>query len=346
MPNNARQITSSSAEHQHAAAGGQYLAANSQADVVRPSPSVLAACSLATLALSLPIRAIGETQALPTPTTSESEPNRPDQELGPQSPREPAETPATAAAAARAAVAANNPTAETAHSPTTTEAKPKKLYIKLEPRLYNTELHTDSYATVLRLGRVIKTPYTTTILEIGPQLLNYRSEPVFSIDGVIESYWAINNKVEVYGRWYPSYVEGYGNKSLYNTLAAGTVLRLNGGVVDVNQYSGLAALSKGQYLKAEQEVSTYNGFLWTGSRSSMRLGWAARGKRWSLALEAGISYIEDIYNGARYQPSGVFELNVELGKDLSMIMSYYPYLSGNSDLANRGELGIALIRRF
>jgi len=220
------------------------------------------------------------------------------------------------------------------------------MYIKLEPRLYNTELHTDSYATVLRLGRVIQTPHTTTILEVGPQLLNYRSEPVFSIDGAIESYWTINNSVEVYGRWYPSYVEGYGNKAIYNTLAAGTVLRLNGGVVDVNQYSGLAALSKGQYLKAEQEVSTYNGFLWSGSRSSVRLGWAARGKRWSLTLEAGVSYIEDIYDGARYQPSGVFELNVELGKNLSMIMSYYPYLSGNSELANRGELGIALIRRF
>ena len=235
---------------------------------------------------------------------------------------------------------------DTANEPTSAAATAKRFYLKLEPRLYNTELHTDSYGTVLRLGTVIQTANTTTILELGPQLLNDRSEPVISLDGVIESYWSINDHVEVYGRWYPSYVEGYGNSAMTNSLAAGTVLRLNGGIVDVNRYTGLAALSKGQYLKAEQEVSTYNGWLWSGSRSNLRLGWAARGKRWSLTLEAGMSYIEDIYDGARYQPSGVFELNVELGKDLAMIMSYYPYLSVGSDLANRGELGIALIRRF
>lgn len=169
---------------------------------------------------------------------------------------------------------------------------------------------------------------------------------MFSIDAAVESYWAISRSVEVYGRWYPSYLDGYGSKSVTNTMAAGAIIRLNGGVVDVNQYTGLAALSKGQYIKAEQDVSTSNGLNWSGNRTSARIGWAARGERWSLVLEAGISYNNDIYDGARYQPSGVFEWNYQINNSTSLIMSYYPYLSGGSDLANRGELGLALVRRF
>lgn len=99
---------------------------------------------------------------------------------------------------------------------------------------------------------------------------------MFSIDAAVESYWAISRSVEVYGRWYPSYLDGYGSKSVTNTMAAGAIIRLNGGVVDVNQYTGLAALSKGQYIKAEQDVSTSNGLNWSGNRTSARIGWAAQ----------------------------------------------------------------------
>lgn len=227
-----------------------------------------------------------------------------------------------------------------------TNEKAKRYYIKIEPRLYNTEMHTESYGGVTRIGTVIESKNITTIIEIGPQLLSYESESVFSIDAAVESYWAISRSVEVYGRWYPSYLDGYGSKSVTNTMAAGAIIRLNGGVVDVNQYTGLAALSKGQYIKAEQDVSTSNGLNWSGNRTSARIGWAAQGRRWSLVLEAGISYNNDIYDGARYQPSGVFEWNYQINNSTSLIMSYYPYLSGGSDLANRGELGLALVRRF
>ena len=234
-----------------------------------------------------------------------------------------------------------------AEQPTSTEQpKDKNFYLKIEPRVYSNEWSTESYGGTIRVGTIIQTPTSTTILEIGPQLLSYQSQPVTSIDAAIESYWSLNRAIEVYGRWYPSYVDGYGSKSMYNSWAMGSVFRLNGGIVDVNQYTGLASLTKGQYIKAEQELSTFNGLQWSGNRTSARLGWAAYGKRWSLTLEAGLSYRNDIYNGMRYEPSGVFELNYQLSKDSNLIFSYYPYLNAGPEIASRGELSLSYVKRF
>lgn len=240
----------------------------------------------------------------------------------------------------------NQGTTQTQPPTSTDQPKDKNFYLKIEPRLYSNEWNTESYGGTMRLGAIVQTAKSTTIFEIGPQLLSYQSQPITSIDAAIESYWSLNRSIEVYGRWYPSYVDGYGSKSMYNSWAMGSVFRLNGGIVDVNQYTGLASLSKGQYIKAEQELSTFNGLQWSGNRTSARLGWAAHGKRWSLTLEAGLSYRNDIYNGTRYEPSGVLEWNYQLSKDSNVILSYYPYLNAGPEIASRGELSLSYVKRF
>lgn len=230
--------------------------------------------------------------------------------------------------------------------PTDVDDKQKVLYIKVQPRLYNSELTTEAYAGVVRLGAILAGSNNTTIVEVGPQWLNFRNSSVFSIDAAVESYWNVSKGIEAYGRWYPSYVEGYNKTDWFNSVAAGMVFRLNGGVVDVNEYSGLTSLTRGQYIKVEQQLSTYKGFSWSGSASSARLGWAAHGKRWSLTLEAGVTYGSDIYDGERIRPSGVFEFYYQMAKNTNLILSYYPNLDAGFNGPSRGELGVAVVQRF
>jgi hypothetical protein len=222
----------------------------------------------------------------------------------------------------------------------------KKFYLKLEPRIYNTDFSTEAYGGVIRVGTTIRGNKNTTIIEVGPQVLEFKSEQIRSIDGAIESYWSITNALEAYGRWYPSYVDGYGTKDLYNTFAAGIVARVNGGVVNVNEYTGLASLSKGQYIKVQQDLSTYSGFLWSGNTTSTRLGWAASGKKWSLAVEAGAAYLNDLFKGKRIRPSALFEYYYNINRNTSLSLTYYPNTDAGFDGPIRGQLGLALIQKF
>lgn len=224
--------------------------------------------------------------------------------------------------------------------------KDKKYYLKLEPRVYNTDLSTEAYGGVARLGTVIKGSNSTTVIEVGPQRLQYRSEEIRSIDAAIESYWDVSRGLEAYGRWYPSYVDGYGKVDFYNTLAAGVVVRLNGGIVDVNKYTGLASLTKGQYIKIEQNLSTFGNFQWSGNTSSARLGWASRGKRWTLAVEVGAAYANDLFKGERIRPSALLDYYYSISRNTSLNLSYFPNTDAGFDGPIRGQLGIALIQRF
>lgn len=224
--------------------------------------------------------------------------------------------------------------------------KNKRNYLKIEPRVYNTDFSTEAYGGTVRLGTVIGGSKSTTIIEIGPLLLNYQSEEIRSIDAAIESYWDIGRGFEAYGRWYPSYVDGYGKFDFYNTVAAGVVIRLNGGIVDVNQFTGLASLTKGQYIKLEQDLSTFSNFQWSGNTSSARLGWAASGKKWTLAVEAGAAFTNDLFKGKRVRPSALFEYYYTINNDTSLNLSYFPNTDAGFDGPIRGQFGIALIRKF
>ncbi|MEN9766309.1 MAG: hypothetical protein RLZZ32_269 [Cyanobacteriota bacterium] len=235
------------------------------------------------------------------------------------------------------------------HSQTQEAEMPKRekvFYLKIEPRLYNSGSNLETYGGVIRLGATMKAPNNTTIFEIGPQALSYNNQPVKSLDTVLASYWSINKAIEIYGEWNNSWIDGYGNQSFYNTAKVGSVLRFNGGAVDVNQFSGLASLSKGHYLKVEQQGSTIGNFSWTGNRSIARLGWASRGKRWSLALEAGFAFTHDIYNGERYSPSGLFQLNYDLTRTQQLFVSYYPELKPFITGPMRGEFSLSFVQRF
>lgn len=222
----------------------------------------------------------------------------------------------------------------------------KAYYIKLESRAYNTDFYTEAYGGVARVGTVIRGTHSTTIIEVGPQLLEFSSGQIRSIDAAVESYWSISSAIEAYGRWYPSYTDGYGTVDFYNTLAAGMVVRINGGVVDVNEYTGLASLSKGQYIKVEQDLSTFGGFNWSGNTTSARLGWAAKGANWTLAVEAGAAYANDLFKGERIRPSALFELYYNIGNDRSLILSYFPMTDSGFDGPIRGEFSLGLIQRF
>lgn len=222
----------------------------------------------------------------------------------------------------------------------------KKFYLKLEPRVYNTDFSTEAYGGVIRVGTTITGNNNTTIIEVGPQVLEFKSDQIRSIDGAVESYWSITNALEAYGRWYPSYVDGYGTQDFYNTFAAGIVARINGGIVNVNEYTGLASLSKGQYIKVQQDLSTYSGFQWSGNTTSTRLGWAASGKNWSLAVEAGAAYLNDLFKGSRIRPSALFEYYYNIHRNTSLSLTYYPNTDAGFDGPIRGQLGLALIQKF